>query len=199
MQALLNRDIPADAGKGTPGRGADPDHAGAPSSPCPAQAGLGRPGSAVCAIGLNGETSAGQSHWDGRKLSRRHYGRWLDALLLWVERDDGSDPPDLGVGCNASTPDGLAAGPHRCCAARGVAPSLPSSRRCRQRLHSCPKWPWPPGCTRRPGETNAWRSSAGQRHLRICRHAGQVACGVRGAGRRALARSASGAVPGNPD
>jgi len=106
MQALLNQDIPADAGKGTLAEVLT--HTTQARSQALAQLKQGWVGRVQrMRDWLGGETSAGQSHWDGRKLSRRHYGRWLDALLLWVERDDGSDPPDLGVGWQRLTPDGL--------------------------------------------------------------------------------------------
>jgi exodeoxyribonuclease V beta subunit len=106
MQALLSQDIPAEAGQGTLAEVLT--HAAQARSNALTQLKQGWAQRAQrMRDWLDGQTSGGKLQWDGRKLSPKNYGRWLDALLVWAERDDGNDQPDLGAGWQRLTPDGL--------------------------------------------------------------------------------------------
>jgi len=109
MQALLNQDIPAEAGQGTLAEVLKHDTQA--RSAALAELKQGWAGRVQrMRDWLDGQTSASKSQWDGRKLSPKNYGRWLNALQVWAERedgDDGTDPPDLGAGWQRLTPEGL--------------------------------------------------------------------------------------------
>jgi len=56
---------------------------------------------------LDGQTAAGNSGWDGRKLASRHYTAWLTTLRDWANGQTADEKPDLKAGWDRLTPEGL--------------------------------------------------------------------------------------------
>ncbi len=56
---------------------------------------------------LDGQTAAGNSGWDGRKLASRHYTAWLTTLRDWAHGQTADEKPDLKSGWDRLTPEGL--------------------------------------------------------------------------------------------
>jgi exodeoxyribonuclease V beta subunit len=56
---------------------------------------------------LDTQTSSGNSEWDGRRLSARHYRGWLGTLRQWAENPDDDAAPALNTGWTRLTPGGL--------------------------------------------------------------------------------------------
>ncbi len=54
---------------------------------------------------LNDQTSNKNNGWDGRRLSSKNYGNWLDTLKAWSAGQD--EIPDLKTGWERFTPEGL--------------------------------------------------------------------------------------------
>lgn len=106
MRQLMSQDIPAQAGQGTLA-----DVLTQATAQRAAALGQLKVGWAVRAQTmqdwLDGQTGTKNSGWDGRKLSSKHYSKWLETLKHWANNPTADGKPELNTGWERFTPEGL--------------------------------------------------------------------------------------------